>query len=74
MNGGKDLSEAIESLPDILNRKANLEAHTNILQAVMKKVAAREVPTYFEVLPKLCFKRSCDMFKSLKHIHTCGML
>ena len=30
---GRDLSEAIESLPDILSKKANLEAHTNILQA-----------------------------------------
>ena len=48
-DGGKDLSEAIESLPDLLARKANLEAHTNILQAVMKRVAARDVPTYFEV-------------------------
>ena len=48
-DGGKDLSEAIESLPDLLARKANLEAHTNILQAVMKSVAARDVPTYFEV-------------------------
>eukprot|EP00607_Mallomonas_marina_P005043 CAMPEP_0182425634 /NCGR_PEP_ID=MMETSP1167-20130531/12086_1 /TAXON_ID=2988 /ORGANISM="Mallomonas Sp, Strain CCMP3275" /LENGTH=430 /DNA_ID=CAMNT_0024606513 /DNA_START=765 /DNA_END=2057 /DNA_ORIENTATION=+ len=46
---GKELSEAIESLPEILNRKANLEAHTNILQAVMKQIAAREVPTFFEV-------------------------
>jgi sec1 family domain-containing protein 1 len=48
-NSGKDLSEAIESLPEILARKANLEAHTNILQAVMKRIAAREVPTYFEI-------------------------
>ena len=46
--GGKDLSEAIESLPEILSKKANLEAHTNVLQAVMKSIAAREVPTYFE--------------------------
>jgi len=46
---GKDLSEAIESLPEILNKKMNLEAHTNILHAVMKKVAQREVPTYFEL-------------------------
>jgi hypothetical protein len=46
--GGKDLSEAIESLPEILSKKANLEAHTNVLQAVMKHIAAREVPTYFE--------------------------
>lgn len=47
--GGKDLSEAIESLPEILNRKANLEAHTNILQAVMSKVASREVHIYFQL-------------------------
>ena len=31
-NSGRDLSDAIESLPDILSKKANLEAHTNILQ------------------------------------------
>jgi hypothetical protein len=46
---GKDLSEAIGSLPEILAKKANLEAHTNILQSVMKNIAAREVPTFFEV-------------------------
>ena len=46
---GKELSEAIESLPEILAKKTNLEAHTNILQAVMKQIAAREVPTYFEL-------------------------
>jgi len=46
---GRDLSEAIESLPEILQKKANLEAHTNVLQAVMKKIASREVPTYFEM-------------------------
>jgi hypothetical protein len=35
---GKNLSEALESLPEILAKKMNLEAHTNILQAVMKKI------------------------------------
>ena len=45
----KDLSEAIEVLPELLKRKANLETHTNILQAVMKRIASREVPTYFEM-------------------------
>lgn len=45
---GRDLSAAISMLPEILAKKANLEAHTNILQAVMKEIAAREVPTYFE--------------------------
>jgi sec1 family domain-containing protein 1 len=48
-SGSDSLSEAITSLPEILNKKANLEAHTNILQAVMKEVAAREVPTFFEL-------------------------
>ena len=28
----RNLSDAIESLPDIMAKKANLEAHTNILQ------------------------------------------
>lgn len=45
----KDLSEAIEVLPELLKRKANLETHTNILQNVMKRIAAREVPTFFEM-------------------------
>ena len=42
---GRDLSEAIESLPDILSKKANLEAHTNILQ----------VHTLFNFFFILCF-------------------
>jgi sec1 family domain-containing protein 1 len=46
--GGNELSSAIESLPEILAKKANLEAHTNILQAVMSNIASREVPTFFE--------------------------
>lgn len=46
---GADLSAAIESLPEILAKKANLEAHTNILQAVMSQIASREIPTFFEV-------------------------
>jgi hypothetical protein len=46
---GRDLSQAIESLPEILERKRVLEAHTSVLQAVMRKVAQREIPTYFEV-------------------------
>lgn len=46
---GADLSAAIESLPEILAKKANLEAHTNMLQAVMSQIASREIPTFFEV-------------------------
>lgn len=45
----RELNSAIESLPDLLARKANLEAHTNILQAAMTQIAGREVPTFFEL-------------------------
>ena len=45
---GADLNDVITSLPEILAKKANLEAHTNILQGVMREVAARDVPTFFE--------------------------
>lgn len=44
-----DLSAAVDSLPDILHRKSLLEMHTSLLQAIMKEVAAREVPSYVEV-------------------------
>jgi hypothetical protein len=46
---GDNLSAAIESLPELMAKKANLEAHTNVLQAVMSKIAQREIPTFFEV-------------------------
>eukprot|EP01034_Spumella_vulgaris_P023349 gene23349-29562_t len=46
---GRDLGEAIESLPDLMNRKANLEAHTNILHAAMEVIGARAIPTYFDL-------------------------
>lgn len=48
-NRAKDLSEAIESLPEILQRKATLETHTNLMQAVMKQIAARDIPSFFEL-------------------------
>jgi hypothetical protein len=48
-NKGKDLSEAIESLPEILLKKSILETHTNIMQSLMKRIAQREIPTYFEI-------------------------
>jgi hypothetical protein len=48
-----DLASAVDSLPEILARKAALEAHTNILQAVMTKVAERKLPSFFELEQKL---------------------
>ncbi|KAL7548286.1 hypothetical protein ACHAWF_011575 [Thalassiosira exigua] len=50
--GGGDSSElatAVESLPALLERKKKLEVHTSILQAAMSEVAAREVPTFYEL-------------------------
>jgi hypothetical protein len=45
----KDLTAAIESLPEILARKASLETHTTLLQAAMKEIVARDIPTFFEL-------------------------
>jgi sec1 family domain-containing protein 1 len=43
------LSDAITSLPEILAKKANLEAHANILQALMSVIRERDIPTFFEL-------------------------
>jgi hypothetical protein len=58
--GETDLSQAIESLPDILAKKKSLEAHTSILQSVMSEVAAREVPSFFELEQTLITGSSSD--------------
>lgn len=50
------LTQVIESLPEILNRKTNLETHTNILQACMRRVADRQVPSYHELEQSLLAK------------------
>lgn len=39
----------MDSLPKLLERKKGLEAHTNILQAIMNVIAAREVPVLFDL-------------------------
>jgi len=44
-----DLASAVDSLPQLLERKKQLEMHTSILQAVMNEVAARDVPQFFEL-------------------------
>jgi hypothetical protein len=45
----KDLSEALENLPEILLRKQTLETHTNLMHAIMKQISTRDIPTYFEL-------------------------
>jgi sec1 family domain-containing protein 1 len=47
--GTNELATAVESLPALLDRKAQLEMHTSILQAVMNQVAARDVPQFYEL-------------------------
>lgn len=43
------LSTAVASLPQLLEQKKQLEIHTSILQAVMNQVAARDIPTLYEL-------------------------
>ena len=43
------MADAVDSLPALMNRKRMLGQHTNILRAVMAQVAARHVPTYYEL-------------------------
>mmetsp|Transcript_979 Transcript_979/g.1219 ORF Transcript_979/g.1219 Transcript_979/m.1219 type:complete len:714 (-) Transcript_979:42-2183(-) len=47
--GAADLATAVDSLPALLDRKKQLEIHTSILQAVMTKVAARDIPQFYEL-------------------------
>jgi hypothetical protein len=64
---GKDLSEAIESLPEILFKKANLEQHTNIMHSLMKKISSREIPTFFEMEQSILISngKSIDRFAAI---------
>lgn len=48
-NAASELASAVDSLPKLLEQKKQLEIHTSILQAVMNEVAARDVPTFFEL-------------------------
>jgi len=60
---GEDLLSTIDSLPQILERKKALEAHTNILQAVMSKVAEREIPHFFELEQEMVSTQRADKAK-----------
>lgn len=44
-----ELTKAIDSLPELLEHKKQLEIHTSILQAVMGEVAKREIPLFYEL-------------------------
>jgi len=47
--GTDHLAMAVDSLPQLLEQKKQLEIHTTILQAVMNQVAARDIPTFYEL-------------------------
>eukprot|EP00612_Vaucheria_litorea_P008385 CAMPEP_0171473840 /NCGR_PEP_ID=MMETSP0946-20130122/2080_1 /TAXON_ID=109269 /ORGANISM="Vaucheria litorea, Strain CCMP2940" /LENGTH=657 /DNA_ID=CAMNT_0012003679 /DNA_START=19 /DNA_END=1992 /DNA_ORIENTATION=+ len=59
-NNTKDLARAVESLPMLLEKKKALEMHTNILKAIMDKVAARQIPIYFELEEELISRGKTD--------------
>lgn len=44
-----ELTQAIDSLPLLLEHKKQLEIHTSILQAVMTEVAKRDIPLFYEL-------------------------
>ena len=46
--GTQELLATVDSLPKLLERKKKLESHTNILQAAMQVIAARDLPIFFE--------------------------
>lgn len=48
-DAANDLATAVDSLPELLEQKKQLEVHTSILQAVMNEVARRDVPQFFEL-------------------------
>ena len=44
----KSLVDAVGELPALLEKKKRLEAHTTVLQAIMTKIAERDLPTYYD--------------------------
>ena len=51
--GTKDLVEAVDTLPALLEEKKMLEIHTNIFQATFEIVAERHIPTFSMLEQKL---------------------
>ena len=56
----KELLSAVDSLPKLLERKKSLEVHTNILQAIMNVIAAREVPVLFDLEESMVVSSRAD--------------
>lgn len=56
----QELLSAVDSLPKLLERKKSLEIHTNILQAIMNVIAAREVPVLFDLEESMVMSSRAD--------------
>ena len=48
-DSGKNLLSAVDSLPILLAKKKVLETHTNILEAIMEEIKARDIPLFHEI-------------------------
>uniref|UniRef100_A0A5S6R489 Sec1 family domain containing 1 n=1 Tax=Trichuris muris TaxID=70415 RepID=A0A5S6R489_TRIMR len=55
-----ELTSAMRSLPELLERKRLIDLHTNIATAVLEQIKARQLDSFFEAEEKLMNKQSTD--------------
>ncbi|KAK8809547.1 hypothetical protein WA158_000490 [Blastocystis sp. Blastoise] len=48
-NQSSDLKEAVETIPQLMEQKKQLEKHTTILKDIMDKLHKRDLPTFYEI-------------------------
>nr|CCA17714.1 SEC1 family transporter SLY1 putative [Albugo laibachii Nc14]CCA18360.1 SEC1 family transporter SLY1 putative [Albugo laibachii Nc14] len=60
MTGTKDLVDAVDTLPMLVEKKKMLEVHTNIFQAAFEIITARHIPTFSMLEQKLINGSSVD--------------
>ncbi|OQV22241.1 Sec1 family domain-containing protein 1 [Hypsibius exemplaris] len=54
------LTSAMTSLPELLERKSNINLHTNLATALLERIKARRLDIFFEMEEKLMARRSTD--------------
>ncbi|KHJ43729.1 Sec1 family protein [Trichuris suis] len=55
-----ELTSAMRSLPELLERKRLIDLHTNIATAVLEQIKVRQLDSFFEAEEKLMNKQSTD--------------
>ncbi|KAJ8612833.1 hypothetical protein CTAYLR_002068 [Chrysophaeum taylorii] len=60
--GSKDLVEAIDELPKLLESKKRLEGHTAVLGAIMTQIAQRQIPKFIEAEQRFDKKLVTELF------------